>query len=90
MIELKNLTKDYGTTLAVNRLSLDVAAGEIYGFIVGYPFIYHLLKPVCNHVIYCEDDYYTRNADNCNQQQCLADFGNIHAYRYDCCHKQRV
>ena len=33
MIELKNLTKDYGTTLAVNNLSLDVAAGEIYGFI---------------------------------------------------------
>jgi ABC-2 type transport system ATP-binding protein len=33
MIELKNLTKDYGTTLAVNHLSLDVAAGEIYGFI---------------------------------------------------------
>ena len=33
MIELKNLTKDYGTTLAVNNLTLDVAAGEIYGFI---------------------------------------------------------
>ncbi|PKN20968.1 MAG: ABC transporter [Deltaproteobacteria bacterium HGW-Deltaproteobacteria-6] len=33
MIELSNLSKDYGTTLAVNDLSLDVAAGEIYGFI---------------------------------------------------------
>jgi len=33
MIELKNLTKDYGTTLAVNDLSLNVTAGEIYGFI---------------------------------------------------------
>ena len=33
MIELQDLTKDYGTTIAVNRLSLNVAAGEIYGFI---------------------------------------------------------
>jgi ABC-2 type transport system ATP-binding protein len=33
MIELTNLTKDYGTTLAVNHLSLNVSAGEIYGFI---------------------------------------------------------
>ena len=33
MIELKQLTKDYGTTLAVDNLSLRVAAGEIYGFI---------------------------------------------------------
>lgn len=33
MIELTCLTKDYGTTLAVNNLSLNVAAGEIYGFI---------------------------------------------------------
>jgi len=33
MIELKNLTKRYGNTLAVNRLSLAVAKGEIYGFI---------------------------------------------------------
>ena len=33
MIDLINLTKDYGTTLAVNNLSLHVAAGEIYGFI---------------------------------------------------------
>ena len=33
MIELKNLSKDYGTTLAVNNLSLQVSAGEIYGFI---------------------------------------------------------
>jgi ABC-2 type transport system ATP-binding protein len=33
MIELRELTKDYGTTLAVNRLNLHVAAGEIYGFI---------------------------------------------------------
>jgi len=33
MIELTNLTKDYGTTLAVNHLNLHVAAGEIYGFI---------------------------------------------------------
>lgn len=33
MIELKDLTKDYGTTVAVNRLSLYVRPGEIYGFI---------------------------------------------------------
>jgi len=33
MIELHKLTKDYGTTIAVNKLSLNVAAGEIYGFI---------------------------------------------------------
>src|SRR4030065_1887666 len=33
MIDLINLTKDYGTTLAVNNLSLHVAPGEIYGFI---------------------------------------------------------
>ena len=33
MIKLQELTKDYGTTLAVNKLSLDVAGGEIYGFI---------------------------------------------------------
>jgi len=28
MIELKNLTKRYGNTLAVNRLSLTVSKGE--------------------------------------------------------------
>jgi ABC-2 type transport system ATP-binding protein len=33
MIELFNLTKDYGTTIAVHNLSLHVHAGEIYGFI---------------------------------------------------------
>ena len=33
MIELSNLTKDFGTTLAVKNLSLHVDAGEIYGFI---------------------------------------------------------
>lgn len=33
MIQLTELTKDYGTTLAVNKLSLNVATGEIYGFI---------------------------------------------------------
>jgi ABC-2 type transport system ATP-binding protein len=33
MIKLHELTKDYGTTIAVNKLSLNVAAGEIYGFI---------------------------------------------------------
>ena len=33
MIELKNLTKRYGNTLAVNNLSLSVMKGEIYGFI---------------------------------------------------------
>ena len=33
MIKLNELTKDYGTTIAVNKLSLHVAAGEIYGFI---------------------------------------------------------
>ncbi len=33
MIELKNLTKRYGNTLAVNNLSLSVSKGEIYGFI---------------------------------------------------------
>lgn len=33
MIQLQELTKDYGTTVAVNKLSLNVSAGEIYGFI---------------------------------------------------------
>jgi len=33
MIQLTELTKDYGTTVAVNKLNLSVAAGEIYGFI---------------------------------------------------------
>jgi ABC-type multidrug transport system ATPase subunit len=33
MIELRKLTKDYGTTLAVNNLSLTVSSGQIYGFI---------------------------------------------------------
>ena len=33
MIKLQELTKDYGTTLAVNKLSLNVTAGKIYGFI---------------------------------------------------------
>ena len=33
MIKLSELTKDYGTTIAVNKLSLNVTAGEIYGFI---------------------------------------------------------
>ena len=33
MIQLHELTKDYGTTIAVNKLSLNICAGEIYGFI---------------------------------------------------------
>ena len=33
MIKLQELTKDYGTTVAVNKLTLNVAPGEIYGFI---------------------------------------------------------
>ncbi|MGA3207069.1 MAG: ABC transporter ATP-binding protein [Syntrophales bacterium] len=33
MIELNNLTKRYGNTLAVNNLNLSVSRGEIYGFI---------------------------------------------------------
>ena len=33
MIKLSELTKDYGTTIAVNKLNLSVSAGEIYGFI---------------------------------------------------------
>ncbi|MBN1363800.1 MAG: ABC transporter ATP-binding protein [Syntrophaceae bacterium] len=33
MIKLSDLTKDYGTTIAVNKLNLNVSAGEIYGFI---------------------------------------------------------
>ena len=33
MIELNNLTKRYGNTLAVNNLNLSVSKGEIYGFI---------------------------------------------------------
>jgi len=33
MIELKDLTKRYGTVLAVNRLNLSVLRGEIFGFI---------------------------------------------------------
>lgn len=33
MIELDNVTKDFGTTVAVDSLTLRVAKGEIYGFI---------------------------------------------------------
>jgi len=33
MIDLINLTKDFGTTVAVNNLTLHVSPGEIYGFI---------------------------------------------------------
>lgn len=33
MIDLTHLTKDFGTTVAVDRLSLHVRPGEIYGFI---------------------------------------------------------
>ena len=33
MIQINELTKDYGTTIAVNKLTLHVRAGEIYGFI---------------------------------------------------------
>ena len=33
MIELKNLTKRYGNLVAVNRLNLSIARGEIFGFI---------------------------------------------------------
>jgi ABC-2 type transport system ATP-binding protein len=33
MIRLTNLTKDFGTTVAVKNLNLHVATGEIYGFI---------------------------------------------------------
>lgn len=33
MIELKNLTKRYGKTLAVDRLSLTLQRGEVFGFI---------------------------------------------------------
>jgi ABC-2 type transport system ATP-binding protein len=33
MISLHELTKDYGTTIAVNKLNLEVNSGEIYGFI---------------------------------------------------------
>ncbi len=33
MLEIKNLTKLYGTTRAVDDLSLTVASGDIYGFI---------------------------------------------------------
>lgn len=33
MIELKNLTKRFGKTIAVNRLNLSVSEGEIFGFV---------------------------------------------------------
>lgn len=33
MIQLNDLTKDYGTTIAVNKLNLMISTGEIYGFI---------------------------------------------------------
>src|SRR5512139_1810693 len=33
MIDLKNLTKRFGNVVAVNRLSLSVLKGEIFGFI---------------------------------------------------------
>ncbi len=33
MIEVKNLTKYYGTTLAVNNVSFDVQKGTVVGFL---------------------------------------------------------
>ena len=33
MLKIENLTKRYGEKIAVNNLSLDIAPGEIYGFI---------------------------------------------------------
>ncbi len=33
MIEISNLSKRYGTRLAVNRLSLQIEAGELFGFV---------------------------------------------------------
>ena len=33
MIEVRNLTKRYGTTLAINDLSFDVSAGRVTGFL---------------------------------------------------------
>ena len=33
MIEVKNLTKKYGDKCAVDSLTLEIAKGEIYGFI---------------------------------------------------------
>jgi len=33
ILEIKNLTKYYGTTLAVNNLSLSLNEGEVFGFI---------------------------------------------------------
>ena len=33
MIHTENLTKEFGKTLAVDRLSLDVAEGEVFGFL---------------------------------------------------------
>lgn len=33
MLKIKNLTKSYGDKKTVDRLSLYIAAGEIYGFI---------------------------------------------------------
>ena len=33
MLSIKNLTKKYGEKTAVDNLSLEIAPGEIYGFI---------------------------------------------------------
>lgn len=33
MLKIKNLTKKYGEVKAVDNLSLEIAAGEIYAFI---------------------------------------------------------
>ena len=33
MIEVRNLTKKYGSTVAVDNLSFSVEEGEIYGFL---------------------------------------------------------
>ncbi|MCK4468506.1 MAG: ATP-binding cassette domain-containing protein, partial [Desulfobacterales bacterium] len=33
MIQLKNLSKQYGKLKAVNQLNLSVSSGEIFGFI---------------------------------------------------------
>ncbi|RLL92066.1 hypothetical protein BG32_05920, partial [Mesotoga sp. HF07.pep.5.2.highcov] len=33
MIEARNLTRKFGTLVAVDRLNLNIASGEIYGFL---------------------------------------------------------
>jgi len=68
MITLSELTKDYGTTIAVNKLNLHVSAGEIYGFIgpngsgktTTMRMLATLLQPTWGEAYVCDCSIYTQ------------------------------